>query len=304
MSKQIYIDIDHNGIGDRIQFAAIPEAFYKWYGVRLIDLNKSWVFDHNPYVDRDVEARLPDYKPIRINFSDNEPYAHLCCKATDWVNPDIRGHRTVFIEKKNKKDNILMFRLYPAYREEYVSSSRNNWLYEWLGIHPYQNPKLDLPRSPRLYKYEDPNDVVQDQIAIHIGRGVSTTQYIPHNVIEEIRKRYSNYKIIQVGGEQDNDSPFIDKRAQSIWEMVEIIAKSAIFIGINSGPMNIANCYPHINKKLILNYAASTWDEDSIARFEPLGGHISHNYSWCDHGWQYYNTEEHDIGMTYSYKRI
>ena len=304
MSKQIYIDIDQHGVGDRIQWSAIPEAFYKWYGVRLIDLRKSWVFDHNPYVDRDVEPRFDTSKPIKVEFSEGDGFPHLCCRATDWVNPDIRGGRTKIVERRYKKDNILIFKLHPFQAEEYVTSSRNAWHLEWLGIHPYQKPELDIPRGPRLYKFEDPNDIVQDQITIHVGRGRTTTQYIPPNVIEKIKERYSNYKIIQIGSKQDNDSPFIDKRGLPLWETIETIAKSAIFIGINSGPMNIANCYTHINKKLILNCAAMTWDKETIQRFEPLGGHISSNFNWCDYGWQYYNTEEHDIGTTYSYKRI
>ena len=46
MDGDIYIDIDANGMGDRIQWSCLPEAFYKWYGRKLIDVNKSWVFDH------------------------------------------------------------------------------------------------------------------------------------------------------------------------------------------------------------------------------------------------------------------
>ena len=303
MSKRIYIDIDQNGIGDRIQWSAIPEAFYKWYGVRLIDIRKTWLFDHNPYVDRDMDAILKESEPINLQFANDSSFPHLYCKATDWVNPDIRGQRTMLIERKYKKDDALVFHLHPFEAEEYVTSSRNAWHFAWLGIHPYQKPELDIPRGPRLYKFEDPNDVVHDQIAIHVGLGRTTAQYIPDYVIQKIKERYSNYKIIQVGGKKDNDSPFIDKRGLSIWETVEIIAKSSIFIGINSGPLNVANCYPHINKKLIINSSA-TWDKETIQRFEPLGGHISANFNWCDYGWQYYNTEEHDIGTTYSYKRI
>lgn len=40
------------GIGDKIQFSAIPENYYKSTGEKLVDIEKCWVFDHNPYVLR------------------------------------------------------------------------------------------------------------------------------------------------------------------------------------------------------------------------------------------------------------
>ena len=70
--------------------------------------------------------------------------------------------------------------------------------------------------------------------------------------------------------------------------------------------MNIANCYPHINKKIILiqNELLSL---DGIMRFYPRN---TQKYGtagfegWVDYGWQYYTSTEFDLGATYSYKRI
>ena len=299
---QIFIDIEGCvGLGDKVQFSSLPEVFYKWYGIKLIDIKKHWVFDHNPYVERDIKMKKSDEKPLRLHFK-GEALPCLYCREQDWVNPDIRGHRTITLDQG--KHNLLIIKLYPSYRENWIASSRNVWLFQWLGINHHQKPEIDIPRGPRLYKHEDPNKVIPNQIAIHVGPSNSTTQYIPHYVLNEIKKRYCNYKIIQIGSKKDNESPFIDKRGQPIWETVKTIAESAIFIGINSGPMNIANCYPHINKKIILNWGISGWDKRECLRFEPLGGILNHNFSWIDFGWQYYTTEDHDAGRTYSYKRI
>lgn len=44
------------GIGDKMQYTSLPENYFRSTGERLIDVSKSWVFDYNPYVLRDVEA--------------------------------------------------------------------------------------------------------------------------------------------------------------------------------------------------------------------------------------------------------
>ena len=49
---------DIPGLGDRMQFTSLPENFYMAKGYKLIDTEKSWIFDHNPYVLRDT---APDF---------------------------------------------------------------------------------------------------------------------------------------------------------------------------------------------------------------------------------------------------
>ena len=46
------------GLGDALQFSSFPENFYRNTGERVIDLDESWCFDHNPYVVRGVEPSL------------------------------------------------------------------------------------------------------------------------------------------------------------------------------------------------------------------------------------------------------
>ena len=40
------------GIGDKLQFSSLPENYFLNKGEKLIDLENSWVFDHNPFVLR------------------------------------------------------------------------------------------------------------------------------------------------------------------------------------------------------------------------------------------------------------
>jgi hypothetical protein len=44
-----------NGIGDLVQFSSLPENYFKTFREKLVDVSRAWVFDHNPYVVRDVE---------------------------------------------------------------------------------------------------------------------------------------------------------------------------------------------------------------------------------------------------------
>ena len=71
------------GLGDKIQFASFPENYYKNTGQKVIDLDRVWIFDHNPYVVRGQEPsktidiskinwplkRTYKYWPIRARFT-------------------------------------------------------------------------------------------------------------------------------------------------------------------------------------------------------------------------------------------
>lgn len=238
---------DYLGIGDKVQFASIPENFYKNYGEKLIDLSNCWVYDHNPYILRNVEPEKT------ISFW-NQPY---------------------------KYENYL---------------NRFDYLNSLLKI-----PKI-FCRTPRLYKYENPSNVIQNKVCLH-AQGKSSKHTLSKKIIDTIKDRYSNYEIIQIGGDKDIDCEVIDFRGSDMWEMVEHIATSSIFIGVNSGPMNIATCYPHINKKILLNLGEGEFSKRQVEKFHPLS--IEHHlFSWIDYGWQYFNDTEVDIGCTYSYNKI
>jgi hypothetical protein len=41
------------GIGDNVYYSFVPEAVFNNTGKKLIDIEKKWVYDYNPFVDRD-----------------------------------------------------------------------------------------------------------------------------------------------------------------------------------------------------------------------------------------------------------
>jgi len=151
----------------------------------------------------------------------------------------------------------------------------------------YHNPIL---RHPRLYKYEK-DKIAQNRVLVHTT-GKSEKTPLQDQVIQHIEDVYKNYEVIQIGGISDKKTPFINKLGMSFWETVELIATSAIFIGVNSGMMNIANCFPRVHKKIVL---ASNFD-----KFLPMG----YDNCWFDHGVTYFNPSKHDIGATFSFLKI
>src|SRR6202167_1343909 len=46
-----------SGLGDKLQFSSFPENYFRNAGEKVIDVDRSWIFDHNPYVERD---KVPD----------------------------------------------------------------------------------------------------------------------------------------------------------------------------------------------------------------------------------------------------
>lgn len=48
----------NGGIGDQVTVSSFPENFFKNYNLKLVDIHKCWIFDHNPYVVRDIRADI------------------------------------------------------------------------------------------------------------------------------------------------------------------------------------------------------------------------------------------------------
>lgn len=235
---------DGLGIGDKIQFTHIPENMYFFTGQKVFDVSKSWVFDNNPFVERDLSnvSRPIDLWELSHSFP---------------------------------KDG------FKSHAERFFI------LYNQIFNTNYEKPIL---RHPRLYKYEN-NKIISNRVIVHTtGRSERTP--MQDEIIERIEDAYQDYEIIQIGGFNDKKTPFIDRLGMPLWETVELIATSAIFIGVNSGMMNIANCFPRVQKKIIL---ASNFD-----KFLPMG----YDNCWFDHGAMYFNPSQHDIGATFSFLKI
>lgn len=239
------------GIGDKLQFSSIPENYYYTHGKKIIDVDKSWVYDHNPFVDRESS---PDevYNP--------------------WTSQNSNLNNKI----NNKSLNYAL--LGPAIRAAAA---------------------LDLNitlRHNRLYLYEN-NEIECKKVVVHTN-GKSEGGIINDTIIEQIQNNYKNYKIYQIGGASDRDTPFIDMKGLDIWKTAEFLSSAEIFIGVNSSMMHLANCYPKVRKKIIL----LQYNQEQLKYFYPSA---YDNYThWIDYNNELYNSYDHDIGVTMSYKKI
>lgn len=160
---------------------------------------------------------------------------------------------------------------------------------------------FDIPckvRRPRLYLYED---VIPDPKCVTVHAvGKSEGGKISKETADYIDKNYGHCKIFQVGGKDDPklSKNWIDCLGMGMWETAHTIASCGTFIGVNSGLSHVANCYPKVRKKIIVNQ----YSKEQLVNWIPT--QYPEWTAWIDFGWEYYNVYDYDIGATYSHKLI
>lgn len=236
---------EYLGIGDKIQFTHIPENIFKSTGKKIFDISNSWVFDNNPYVERNILSETVDLTIDLWLFSQQMP------------RDGFKSHADRFFQCFNKLYNF--------------------------NIEP-------MLRHPRLYLYEN-EEIRPDRVIVHTT-GKSEIMPLNEKVIQAIQNNYKNYEIIQIGGYEDKPTPFKKMLGLNFFDTAKLIATSSIFIGVNSGMMNIANCYPRVNKKILI--------PRNLDIFCPM----SNDNVWFDHGTTFFNYTEQDYGATFSYLKI
>jgi hypothetical protein len=176
---------------------------------------------------------------------------------------------------------------------------------------------LDIKCHTRQFSlYDDEDQIINyNKITIHTGPGNSTAGEIPDYIIDFIKEKYKNFQIVQIGSDKDKNINALDKRGSSLEDMISEIRNSFIFIGVNSGPMNIANCYPNIFKKIIITKDNQDYPKSRIAYEDFLNKEFIpqrqyektenlYQENWLDFNCSYFNVTNEDLGTTLSYKRI
>ncbi|QLB20901.1 hypothetical protein A6B43_04845 [Vespertiliibacter pulmonis] len=280
---KLYFNFIH--IGDQICTTAIPENIYHLTGNKCVISDKRiWAFDYNPYVvfmDEEESQHLPE-----LNLIPDTRIREQCQNYANNYNSHIINSQTEF----------MCF----------------NLLYDTKQKTPF--PAIPL-KHPRLYIFENeiikPNRIIvhttgsdrtrDNQPNIRTTLGEDDVRVMSDDVITSIKKNYQHYDIIQIGGKNDKPLGFgLNLCGQlNYWETAKLIAGSAKFIGVNSGPMHIANCYPRVEKRIVLQeFPAST-----LIQYKP-GDLRNWLFSWLDPSYTYFNKYEDDIGYTYSHTKI
>lgn len=158
-------------------------------------------------------------------------------------------------------------------------------------------PRLN---RPRLYRFEEYPFEKRELILLHID-GKSHGVMPPH-VIEHVLKKYGpSGKLVQIGTNNKNvgilNIPHLETK--TFWDLAEVISKARMFIGVDSGPSWVAACYPDVIVKKIRTKPSY----DVLKSWVPLACDNVHSH-WDDRCQQIFNTSEHDIGFTSSYRKI
>lgn len=265
-------------IGDQVAVTSIPENIYNVTGKKCVIADKRiWTFEHNPYVvfmDEEDAEGLPE-----INLVPD-------CRDPEQVKRFYEQMKTV------------------------VSSSQAEYMCVNIG---FNEVRL---RHPRLYIHENetivPNKIVvhttgsdrtrDKEPAIRTSSGEDAVRVMSDEVIDSILKNYKDYQIIQLGGEDDKSlgGHSIDMRGKlPLFDVAKEIASSAKFIGVNSGLMHIANCYPRVDKRIVL----MEFPKQTLMTFKPCDIR-NWLFSWIDISNVFFNKFDHDVGLTYSYTKI
>lgn len=268
------------GIGDLVTATTLPENIYNVTGKNCViteDSEKMWPFKHNPYViwmDEQEAKDLSQFDVIpdcRIQSQSNNYFEVMRCE---------------------------------------VSNSQAEYMCVQFG---FNNVQL---RHPRLYQFEDskiiPNKIVVhttgsdrtklNEPAIRVKSGEDHLRIMSDEVIDSILKNYEDYDIIQVGGEDDKPLGGHSKNLcgkLDYWEVAKEISSSAKFVGVNSGPMHIANCYPRVEKRIVL----MEFPVKTILLYRP-GDIKSWLFSWIDPSYIFFNRFHHDVGISFSHTKI
>jgi len=265
-------------IGDQIATTAIPENLSKLTGQRsVITDSRIWAFKHNPYVEFRTESEAADLPVINLI-------------------PDCR----VPAQSQN----------YRSRRNHLTTNGQTDYMLSQLNID-------DFPlRHSRLYIYED-ETIEPDKVVVHTqgsdrtrdgepairhSSGEDAERIMSDQVCTAILKNYKDYRIVQVGAVSDRPlgGNSIDLRGKTdLWGTAREIATASKFIGVNSGPMHIANCYPRLDRRTVL----MEFPKQTLLNFRP-GDVRNWLFSWIDPTSTYINKYEQDIGYTYSYTKI
>lgn len=152
---------------------------------------------------------------------------------------------------------------------------------------------------PRLYQFEYYPYEQRQHVFLHVkGRSHGA---LPEHVVRHVLDKYGD-RVVVIGPQEDwiYDLPL--KRhihPKSMWELAAIISKAHMFIGVDSGPSWVAQCYPDVITKKVRMFPSV----EALKNWVPLEWCRLGSY-WDDRSAQIHNPSENDAGFTWSYQRL
>lgn len=196
-----------NSIGDRLQFSSLPENYFRAKGEKLVDVDKSWFFDANPFVERDI---VPDKTIEMWNF---------CPTVYEW--PDIKREGRHNIPKCYTSNAEIWCAVFGV---PCVMNRVRLYQHEDFPFH--KREKILLQTIGRSHG-EMPEHVIQ-----HIIHKYAPTGRLYH-VGPERGGSKGTYGLPSIA-------------TPTLWDFAKLVSEARMFIGLDSGPSWIAACYPDV----------------------------------------------------------
>ena len=151
---------------------------------------------------------------------------------------------------------------------------------------------------PRLYKFEDYPFEKREMILLHThGRSHGE---MPKEIIDHVLAKYKlTGNLIHIGLPTDPYLGIPKAHTPTLWDLAELISRAKMLIGVDSGPIWVAACYPDVIVKKIRMRP----DPDILKTWTPLAIDNVHSH-WDDRAFQAFNPTKEDIGFTSAYTKI
>ena len=157
------------------------------------------------------------------------------------------------------------------------------------------NPMLN---RPRLYRFETYPFEQRERILFQTN-GKSHGE-LPEHIINHVLEKYRpTGQLYHIGPPYHRDLKLPHIETPSLWDLAETLSTARILICPDSGPSWVAACYPDV----IVKKVRTKPSPEHFKTWVPLAIDNVHSH-WDDRCHQIFNVSEHDVGFTWSYRRI
>lgn len=206
------------GVGDTVQFSSVPENYFNATGKKLIDVDKAWIFDHNPFVIRDYAGYIRrtvdmwNFSPMQYHWpipSDRDTKAVYQCNAEIWARVWGVNNPTLL------RPRLYQFEGFPFHKREKILLHTDGRSHGKLGEHVIEHVIEKYGPTGQLYIIGKPENTyglphIQTETLWDLAKVISEARMLigsdsgpswiaacyPDVIIKKVRQRPSaeNYK--------------------------------------------------------------------------------------------------------------
>ncbi len=148
------------GLGDKLQFSSLPENYFRATGEKLLDVSRSWIFDHNPFVVRETTEPIESTFTL-WNFPQVDPWVNPRIYKTDPAvylsNAEVTASR-LGVPVVLNRPRLYRFEDYPFEKREMILFHTNGKSHGQLPDHIIDHVITKYKKTGQLYHVGTPSD--------------------------------------------------------------------------------------------------------------------------------------------------